>query len=290
MSSLVGWKSGPVLFYHIYCVITSSKMGIGVGCARQRQRLARVGRGRNLVFRVAGLAGSWIAREDAGHAEVWRGNSKTSRERHRDRFLRACHRQALRINGAARRLFPALPHRANLCRASLRHGTQGKPALVACLDLMRDQSGRHSGRRAERWHTESGAGAIGLDVLPRTLCKLRKGMRHPQNLKAVGCLGTRVRHPPLGKLMSSLSPIERELVEDDRSRNNAERLAQNQDSVMPQKSIKCPEKICEKSYSLISEGNTVCGLPPKILTNLVWDSYDLNEDAKGNCQYSYHSN
>ena len=45
------------------------------------------------AFLGAGQVGSRIAREHAGHAEVWRGNSKTSRERHRDRF------------GAARRLF-----------------------------------------------------------------------------------------------------------------------------------------------------------------------------------------
>ncbi|MGC1636326.1 MAG: hypothetical protein WA744_12800, partial [Candidatus Acidiferrales bacterium] len=26
----VGWYSGPILFYHIYCMITIPKMGIGV--------------------------------------------------------------------------------------------------------------------------------------------------------------------------------------------------------------------------------------------------------------------
>ena len=91
MASSVGWNGGPILLYHIYCMIISSKMG--TTCRRARQRLGRVGRERNLTFRAAGRAGSGIARENAGHAAVWRGNSKTSREGHRDRF------------GAARRLF-----------------------------------------------------------------------------------------------------------------------------------------------------------------------------------------
>jgi hypothetical protein len=64
VASSVGWKSGPDLFYHIYCMITSPIMGIGVGRARQSHE----DRG-----------------EDAGHAVAGRENSKTSRELHRER-------------------------------------------------------------------------------------------------------------------------------------------------------------------------------------------------------------
>ena len=60
-------------------------------------------------------SGCGITREHAGHAEVWRGNSKTSRERHRER------------NGAARRLFPALPRRAIFMPRLM--------ALASCPDL-----------------------------------------------------------------------------------------------------------------------------------------------------------
>jgi hypothetical protein len=73
---------------------------------------------RNLAFRAAGLAGLRIAREYAGQAEVWHGNSKTSRESHRER------------NGAARRLFPALTRWANFCRA---YGAGVLPRFDLCV-------------------------------------------------------------------------------------------------------------------------------------------------------------
>ena len=47
-------------------------------------------------------------------------------------------------------------------------------------DLRRERSGCTPNTRP---------GRAGLNAVPRTLCKLREGTRHPQNLKAVACLG-----------------------------------------------------------------------------------------------------
>jgi hypothetical protein len=66
-----------------------------------------------------------IAREYAGHAEACRGNSKTSRERHRER------------KGAARRLFPALPRWANFCRA---YGADGSSRFDLRFRLEREST------------------------------------------------------------------------------------------------------------------------------------------------------
>ena len=43
-------------------------------------------------------------------------------------------------------------------------------------------------RRYGLQHPNRGAGVLGLDVVPRTLCELRKALL-PPNLKAVRCSG-----------------------------------------------------------------------------------------------------
>jgi hypothetical protein len=85
VASSVGWNSGPILFYHIYCMITSSEMGIGVGKGTAESKACGSWGANGICLSGARSSGLGIVRKQAGRAEVWRGNSKTSRQVHRER-------------------------------------------------------------------------------------------------------------------------------------------------------------------------------------------------------------
>lgn len=62
---------------------------------------------------------------------------------------------------------------------------------IAMRSALAETSGTFAWLRAVWLHTEPGTGGVGLEILPCTLCELRKGMRHPPNLKAVACVGSK---------------------------------------------------------------------------------------------------
>jgi hypothetical protein len=168
VASAVGRETCPDSRHHVYRLIISPTMEllrVDGARRRQRQRLARVGCGRNLHF----PAPERVADGDGSPRITPRRGAETRKHRGK---------------GTAK----GMALRAGLTYAA-------PPALVGCRDLacaldrgavdLPISTCLASGVVVAHRIRER---SVGLDVVPRTLCKLRKGMRHPQNLKAVACL------------------------------------------------------------------------------------------------------
>ena len=61
MASSMGWNGGPILFYHIYCMITSPKLETAEGCVKGEH-------GKVKGSRAWGTNGVFVRRTRAGRA------------------------------------------------------------------------------------------------------------------------------------------------------------------------------------------------------------------------------